>query len=107
MEHDHWQYTLSGNAGIKIDMLSGAISSGLERTFDSGTEAYREDWRTIWRALDSCSKWFPKKLRWDLVLRAFEGFPTEDIGSATTLRTEILKVRDWIMPDATVSVAPK
>jgi len=107
MQHDHWKYKLSAPGGITVDMLSGAIGSGLERTFDQGTEQYREDWRTIWRALDTCSRWFSKKLEWGLVLRAFEGFPTEDIGSATSLRNEIVGLRGRIKPDAMVSVAPK
>jgi len=106
-EHDHWEYRLTAPGGIRIDMLSGAIGSGLARVFDARDEAFREDWRTIWRALDRCSRWFPKKLPFGLLLRAFEGFPTEDIGSATWLRDKILALDGRIAPDQLVSLAPK
>ncbi len=104
-EHAQWKFRLS--TPVKdIDMLSGAIGSGLERVFDGADEAFREDWRTIWRALDSCSRWFSKKLPFGLVLRAFRGFPEEDIGSATSLRTAILALEGRVAPDQLVSVAP-
>jgi hypothetical protein len=106
-EHDHWQYTLTGPRGIAVDMLSGAIGSGLERTFDVADEAYREAWRTIWKALDACTRSAPKQLPFGLVLRAFSGFPTEDIGSATSLRNEIVALADRIRADEIVSVSPK
>lgn len=105
--HDHWQYRLIGPRNIELDMLSGAIATGLERVFHRRDEQFRQDWRTIWNALDSCSRWFPKKLPFDLVLRAFEGLPGEDIGSATDLRTAVLALRGRITPDEIVQVAPK
>jgi hypothetical protein len=40
---------MTAGSDIMVKMLSG-----LEHTFDVGDEAYREDGRTIWRALDSC-----------------------------------------------------
>jgi uncharacterized protein (TIGR02996 family) len=106
-EHDHWSYRLTGPRGIAIDMLSGAIGAGLERVFDRGDEAFRDDWRTIWRALDTCTPWSPKALPFGLVLRSFEGFPREDIGSATQLRKEILALRGQIGPEELVNVAPR
>jgi len=105
--HDHWQYRLIGPRNIELDMLSGAIGTGLERVFHLRDEQFRQDWRTIWNALDACSRWFPKKLPFDLVLRAFEGLPSEQIGSATDLRTAVLALRHRITPDEIVQVAPK
>jgi uncharacterized protein (TIGR02996 family) len=105
--HDHWQYRLIGPRNIELDMLSAAIGTGLERVFDQRDEQFRQDWRTIWSALDSCSRWFPKKLPFDLVLRAFEGLPGDGIGSSTDLRTAVLDLRRRITPDEIVQVAPK
>jgi uncharacterized protein (TIGR02996 family) len=106
-EPAHWQYRLIAPGGMTVDMLSGAIGSGLKRVFDTADEQFREDWRTIWNALDTCTRWSPKKLPWGLIVRAFEGFPHEDIGSATWLREEIMKLAGRIRPDALVSLAPK
>lgn len=105
-EHAHWQYRLTA-PGVELDMLSGAIGSGLERVWDHRDEAFREDWRTIWKALDASSRWFPKKLPFALVHRAFSGFTSEDIGSATWLRNDILALAGRVKPEQLVSVAPK
>lgn len=105
-EHGRWQYTVTAPGGIVLHMLSGAICNGLERTFDGADEPYREDWRTIWKALDA-SHAAPQRLPFGLLLRAFTGFVTEDIGSATSLRNEIVGLAARIRADDLVTLTPK
>ncbi len=104
--HKPWQYRLSGPRGIALDLSSGGMCDGLERTFDRRDERYRDDWRQIWRALDD-SAIRPQRLAWGVVVRAFDGFPVEDVGSATSLRNDILKLRDRIGAGELVELTPK
>lgn len=106
LEHDHWEYRMTAGSDIMVKMLSGAIATGLERTFELRDEAYREDWRTIWRALDGCAK-KPQQVPFELLLRGFRGFPVDDIGSATWLRNEILALEGRISPTQLVTLQSK
>jgi hypothetical protein len=100
-------YRLTGPGEVDLELRAAAITAALERVFDRRDEQFRDDWRRIWRALDTCSVRAPARLPFEIVARAFAGFTAPDAAAVGPLCDAILALRGEIEPGQPVELAPK